>query len=323
MKTENELRYDANALRFIKQKPVLAYILKGVVREFADMEIADIISCIEGEPSIQEISVDANGKDMSFFVNGCNEISGMDSSDKSRDEGNVYFDVIFFVRIPEKAGLRKMIINIEAQNEVKRLGYDIVTRGVYYASRNISNQKNTEFSGSNYQDIKKVYSIWICLNSVPDAENTITEYSLEKKDIVGHYPRDDYYDLLSVVQVNLSRIPLVAENDGEKMLRLLEVFFSPDMPVEEKRNVICNEYKIPYSYEVGRSVSSMCNASQGIKNDGIRQGIQQGIQQGFVEGIQSLVEATTYAKENGCTDKSQLTSAGYSIEVAEAVMKLL
>lgn len=58
----------------------------------------------------------------------------------------------------------KLIINVEGQNDFYP-GYDIVTRGIFYTAQLISSQLETEFTGSNYGDIKKVYSIWICLNS--------------------------------------------------------------------------------------------------------------------------------------------------------------
>lgn len=51
----------------------------------------------------------------------------------------------------------KMIINVEAQKEF-RSGYSITTRGVFYGARMISAQKGTEFTGKDYDNIRKVYS---------------------------------------------------------------------------------------------------------------------------------------------------------------------
>lgn len=49
-------------------------------------------------------------------------------------------------------------------------GYDIVTRGIFYAARLISAQSGTEFTHSHYDDIKKVYSIWLCMNAPKESE---------------------------------------------------------------------------------------------------------------------------------------------------------
>ena len=63
-----------------------------------------------------------------------------------------------------------LIINVEAQkrlNPKKKTGdtYPLLKRAVYYASRLISSQKGTEFTNSDYDKIKKVYTIWICMES--------------------------------------------------------------------------------------------------------------------------------------------------------------
>lgn len=51
--------YDQHAKRLLAQKDVVARILKGVVPEFRQMDLATIIGrCIEGEPEIGAIPVD-------------------------------------------------------------------------------------------------------------------------------------------------------------------------------------------------------------------------------------------------------------------------
>ena len=49
-------------------------------------------------------------------------------------------------------------------------------RGIYYCSRMISGQYETAFTNSHYENIKKVYSIWICMNPPKNRENSITRY---------------------------------------------------------------------------------------------------------------------------------------------------
>lgn len=62
---------------------------------------------------------------------------------------------------------REFIINIEAQKSSKKskLGYQLENRIAYYMGRMISEQKGTEFVNSNYDDLKSVYTIWICMDT--------------------------------------------------------------------------------------------------------------------------------------------------------------
>lgn len=280
-KSPNETRYDENVLKLLKQRVVLAYILRYTVKEFKGMEVKNIAKCIEGEPVIHEKRVDEYGQDIGDFMSPM--IAGSDPNHKSSLDGTVLFDIVFNVFIPGRTGMIKMIVNVEAQNEVHKLGYHIVTRGIYYVARSISAQKNTEFTKSNYQNIKKVISIWICIGSDEEVKNTITEYSIEKKDLVGHYSREDYYDLISVVQVCLSKEIIEAAEDETKLLRLLETFLSTEISEEERKDIIVNEFDIPYSSEIERSVEEMCNASQGIKNEAMERGMIEGEIKGKVD----------------------------------------
>ena len=74
---------------------------------------------------------------------------------------------------------------------------------------------------SDYDGVKKVYSIWICVNPDKKVENTTVEYSMEQKNLVGVFPDDRRYDLLSVILVCLSE-QLACETDEYRLHRLLE-----------------------------------------------------------------------------------------------------
>lgn len=251
---------------------VLAYILRYTVKEFKDMDIEQIAECIENDPQIHTKKVDLDGHEDGL----ASIIQGNDPNYKSSQEGTVYFDIVFDVFVPGKSGTIKMIINVEAQNGTQKLSYHIVTRGIYYAARNISSQKKSEFVKSNYQNIKKVYSIWICIDSTKSTANTITEYSINRRDIVGHYPKNDYYDLLTVVQICLSEDIIESADDERKLLRLLETLLSPNITNEERQEIVTDEFGIPYSQEIERSVEEMCNASQGIRDKALVEGRVEG-----------------------------------------------
>ena len=73
-----------------------------------------------------------------------------------------------------------LIINVEAQNDFYP-GYPIVKRNLYYCCRLVSSQYGTEFTNSHYEKIKKVYSIFICMNPPNYRKNTINQYSIQEE----------------------------------------------------------------------------------------------------------------------------------------------
>lgn len=269
-KTLEEIEYDENVKKFLSQKIILAHILVNTVREFFGMSPDDVIPYIE-DPVISTVKVDASGNLIKEFVKSGSRIKGLNTEDSSREEGTIYFDIKFMVYSPAEKQYMRMYVDIEAQNKYNP-GYSIIKRGVYYCSRMISSQKETEFSNSDYDEIKKVYSIWICTDCPSAIENSITEISLQQNNIVGCVPDNKDYDLFSIIIVGLSK-EVVNESDEHKLHRLLETFFSAVLSEDEKRAIIEKEYGITYSEEIERSVSQVCNVSQGLVEKGRAEGM--------------------------------------------------
>ena len=144
-------------------------------------------------------------------------------------------------------------------------------------------QLDTEFRAEDYSKLKKVYSIWICMN-VPDyIGDAISEYGIRKLDLIEGIPdnRADY-DKLSVVMICLNGASRNRKGkDKDKGLTgMLNTAFAEDIPVEEKKRILSEDYGIAVNSEMEREMSHMCNLSEGIWERGVQQGIQQGIQQG-------------------------------------------
>lgn len=158
--------YDETAKELLSDKNLLAHILAGVVEEFEGWEIQEIIPCIEGEPLISKVSVDAVP---------C--ISGSNTEDSTVKEGKITYDIRFDVIIPAGVGNKvigiKLLIDVEMQNKATGLRYKLLNRATYSVARMISSQKNKEFVGDDYEGIKKVYSIWICASPEARYRNTI------------------------------------------------------------------------------------------------------------------------------------------------------
>lgn len=158
----------------------MAHILVQAVSEFEYMTPKEAAALIKGKPEVSSIPVNPGETNMSH-------IKGVDTNDTVPHEGTVTFDIWFDVNYPKGKETIKLLIGIEAQKKYNP-GYDIVTRGIFYGARMISSQLETEFHNSDYDNVKKVYSIWICMNVPQYAENTITAYEIKKRNIVGEFP---------------------------------------------------------------------------------------------------------------------------------------
>ena len=133
-----------------------------------------------------------------------------------------------------------------------------------------------------YDQIKKVYSIWVCLNSAEDRENTITRYSIREDNLVGSVKEDPRnYDLLSVVMICLGREQSGIDN---ALLDMLNVLFGTESDAERKKAYLKDKYAIPMTREFETEVSEMCNLSEGVERRGIEKGIAQGMEKGVMQG---------------------------------------
>ena len=72
---------------------------------------------------------------------------------------------------------------IEGQPEIGaqktyHLTYPWILRALFYCARMVSEQKDTEFRHDDYGDLKKVYSIWLFMESPNYAAHTISSYTI-------------------------------------------------------------------------------------------------------------------------------------------------
>ncbi len=111
--TYQKAQYDASAKQLLGQKIILAHILIRIVDEFKGMDAETVASLIEGEPYISQVPVEPGLTNKEMVDAGTGErIVGLNTESSEIDEGKVYFDIIFYVRMRD--GLAKMIINLEA-----------------------------------------------------------------------------------------------------------------------------------------------------------------------------------------------------------------
>ena len=270
-----KIQYDEQCKKVLGDKNVLSWILQRTVREYAGMNREEIMKCIEGEPEIGSRRVNPGETNAS-------QITGMANEDKVNEEGTNFYDIRFFAWIPKSREKIRLIINVEAQKKY-HTGYSLTTRGVFYGARMISAQLGTEFEIPEYDKIKKVYSIWICMNAPQYIGNAISEYKLEKTDLIPGIPdRRKEYDKLSVVMVCLN----TKKETEDQFLGMLQTLFNTELAEKEKKERLEQEYEIQMENGFGKELSLMCNLSDTVEERGIQKGIEKGIEQGMEKGIE-------------------------------------
>lgn len=254
----DKAQYDTRVKRLLAQKSILAHILVKTVDEFKGMKPEDIVKYIEGEPSISVVPVEPGLANMEKPDAAGQRIVGLNTENAEINEGLVRFDIIFYVRM--KNGLSQIIVNIEAQKD-EPTEYKILNRAIFYVSRLISSQKERDFVNTNYDDIKQVFSIWICMNM---DDNSLSHIHLTKDELLKPCNWKGNLDLLNIVLIGITNE--IPEHDEKyEMHRLIGALLSSELKEQEKLDIIEHEYNIPISQEFREDVRIMCNLSTGIE----------------------------------------------------------
>ena len=254
----DKAQYDTRVKRLLAQKSILAHILVKIVDEFKGMKPEDVVKYIEGEPSISVVPVEPGLANMEKTDATGQRIVGLNTENAEINEGLVRFDIIFYVRM--KNGLSQIIVNIEAQKD-EPTEYKILNRAIFYVSRLISSQKERDFVNTNYDDIKQVFSIWICMNM---DDNSLSHIHLTKDEMLKPYNWKGNLDLLNIVLIGITN-EIPDHDEKYEMHRLIGVLLSSELKEQEKLDIIEHEYNIPISQEFREDVRIMCNLSTGIE----------------------------------------------------------
>ena len=280
MATDRDAQYDNSAKRLIAHKIVLAWILIRTVEEFKGMEPLEVAALIEGIPYISAVPVEPGLTNAVRFKNG-KRLVGFNTENQEMNEGLVRFDIVFYVRM--KDGLSQIIINVEAQKD-EPSDYEILNRAVFYVSRLVSSQKERDFENSSYDDIKSVYSIWICMN---------------------------------IIMIGLAK-ELPEHDETYELHRLLGALLSRELTIDEKLDIIGNEYDIPLEENFRKDMSTMCNLSQGVKEEGIAIGRREGLEEGRREGHAELI---TKMYKNGLSIELIASATDKTIEEVKTIIE--
>ncbi len=254
----DKAQYDARVKRLLAQKTILAHILIKTVDEFKGMRPEDVVPYIEGEPKVSIVPVEPGLTNAETTDEQGQRIIGLNTENAEINEGLIRFDIIFYVRM--KNGLSQIIVNIECQKD-EPSAYKILNRAIFYVSRLVSSQKERDFVNTNYDDIKQVFSIWICMNM---DYNSLSHIHLAKDEMLRPYDWKGNLDLLNIVMVGITN-DIPEHDENYEMHRLLGALLSSELKEQEKLDILEHEYNIPINNEFREDVRIMCNLSTGIE----------------------------------------------------------
>ena len=291
MKPQDVVRYIEGDVRIgdVPLDPGLTNASVEVQEKAGDVTEESGIQMEEADLSEEFALVEAEGTDL-FGRLELSEIEGMDVLEESNqpkvevipsvgtriiglnteytelNEGKNVFDIIFYVRT--KNGISKIIINVEIQKD-EPTKYHILNRVIFYIGRMISSEKQRDFTNSNYNDMKDIYYIWLCLG---EKENTLNYLRLFDQKVIGSKNWKGNLNLLNAVIIGLSD-ELPEHNETYDLHRFLGVLLSNNLDYHEKVEIMEKEYDLELPEEWKEDIETMYSFAADIRKKGRAEGI--------------------------------------------------
>lgn len=303
-------QYDGHVKRILGNRQVLARILKGASEEFREYSPEEIVGWIEPDIEIEGTALRPGETGKGKLI-----ITGDSTESRIPGEGTITYDIRFRFYVPGQGSREtvKLLMNVEAQKKFY-LKYRIVTRGIFYGARMLSEQLDREFTDSEYGKLKKVYSIWICMNAPLHIGNALTEYWIGKRDIIGTMPeKKKNYDKLSVIIICLNE---KSREKGGELHGFLNTLLSPRMNAARKKEVLLRDYGVEMEQEIGEELKRMCNLSEAIEENAMREGVRKGVRKGI-----SLTKNIMRLAGEGKSEEEISALCGVSAKMVREIMK--
>ena len=215
--------------------------------------------------------------------------------------------------LAHKIILANILVNIEAQKD-EPSSYYIQNRAVFYACRMVSSQKKRDFTGMNYNDIKKVYTIWICMNQ---KENSLNYLHLTNEKLMGKTAIEKAGDLIHIILLGLAKnLPPYTEKN--KLHRLLGALFTNELTADEKISIIESEYNIEAKNELRKDVRKVSGLGESLVESAAEEAWEQGLELG---GKQREIKFIISMNEKGYTIEQIADVTEKSKEEVEAVLE--
>ena len=295
---KQKILLDQHFKNILRNKLILAYIMKDNLDEYANSSIGEIMKCIEPQGDVPLHT---------------HLISGH-RNENNEDDVSVVFDSLVYASLPHNKGRIAMIINLEAQGELKGRSH-VLSRANYYNSRNISMQVNEFFDHAQYDDIVKVVSIWIVFNAPKHKQNCINRYRMVEEHIIGNACEEEkYFDKQQILVLYLG----YKESEYISM-NILRILADNGMDYETKNEAL-KKYDIRLKGGLAKEVRSMCDYGDYVEKMGTEKGLQKGIAQGLQRGIlQGKEQGFLQGSENKTVEDIQSLTKTLKLSVDEAM----
>lgn len=249
----------------MQYREVLAVILKETVEEYQGYSEAEIMEFIETD-SITEDTEVSSGRTNTKIVGTATEFAELSEKTSS-------FDIAFRAKNPRLSDGEVVInlyIDVEPQKNY-RPGYPIEKRGIYYLSRRLCSQLDILTEKTDYNQLEKCYSIWICRDRIPEEEKmSISFYKLSNYKNTGNArPKESDYDLMTLVIIRLGNKDYHSKE--KSVLEFLTIIFQPHEKGFRKKlsRYISFEKRL-----TGKEERKMIGLGESIYEEGIEQGIE-------------------------------------------------
>ena len=108
------------------------------------------------------------------------------------------------------------------------------------------------------------------------SQNCMNYIHFTQESVVGTYQWKGDIDLANIVLIGLAE-DLPEKEERYELHRLLGALLSAKLNVDEKFDIIGNEFDIPLESDIRKDVNDMCNLSQGIKEQAHAEGLAEAV----------------------------------------------
>jgi hypothetical protein len=218
-----DFKFDQSVKRILSYRRILAWILHDYALEFAGFDIETIMENIEG------VSKNQNPR-----------VLGENTQARLNANSFVEYDMYIRARIPDT--LKAVMIDLEGQKKLHP-GYSLVTRGIVNLAAAITIQKGIEYTGTNYNDLIKVYSVWILLNPARKTRGYWNIWAFQPKEKDSPLAvRKELYDKMDLILIALGDEKAEDKDIKATAANLLTVVFSSHKSIEEKRRILKEKF---------------------------------------------------------------------------------
>ena len=281
MDNQDSIMYDEGFKSIFAYKVMLAITLKSLIPEYKDSRLEDIRDkYIQGDLETGEHS---------------DKIS---TSGPGVEDGHVRYDVRFDALLPESTDKHmKVIINIEGQKNSTSLPYRIVTRGIYYACNMVASEYGDYFKNSHYENLEKVYSIWISMSPNEKEKGSLIRYRMSEENLTSNFREDKAnYDKLEVIIVNLGPIDEYSRfsYNEEKIVKSLTEIFSEHSNKNDAITLMEKEYQTEFPESMKKEMVNVCNWNEVFEERGMIKGREEAALRMIAGGKLTYEEIASY-----------------------------